>query len=157
MYRGILPAVAAFCAAQAILPAGPVAPYGDLKQGDVANCPAFGCGPAAAVNSFVFLQNAYPQLYPIPLVGFGEQPRPAYNWEVLAGDLLAGIMGTCSCGQTDIERFILGKQTYINGIDPGSTMYEAQINTNWRPDHAGTAANPIAKPSWVTDGAPPTA
>src|SRR6266567_825295 len=66
MIRNLFSGMAMLCASHAaLLMAGPVAPYGDLKQGDIADCGAIGCGPAAAVNSFVFLQNAYPQLYPI--------------------------------------------------------------------------------------------
>ncbi len=42
--------------------------FGGLKQTDVTGCegdPAgqLACGPAAAVNSFVFLENVYPKTY----------------------------------------------------------------------------------------------
>ena len=64
---------------------GPV--YGDLKQSDVPECPARACGPVAAVNSFVYLQTKYPDIYE-PSVGLpGDQPPPLH-WEQLASNTL---------------------------------------------------------------------
>jgi hypothetical protein len=44
--------------------------YGNLKQKDVPECPNEACGPTAAVNSMVFLQNMYPGIFDHNFVGF---------------------------------------------------------------------------------------
>lgn len=42
--------------------------FGNVVQFDVPNCGAVACGPTAAVNSFVFLENQYPTIYERSLV-----------------------------------------------------------------------------------------
>src|SRR5437762_13769022 len=37
-------------------------------------------------------------------------------------------MGCCSTGGTSIEKFILGKRTYVKSKDPGATKYVAEIS-----------------------------
>jgi hypothetical protein len=139
-----------------LLTAGPV--YGDLKQSDVPGCEAIACGPVAAVNSFVFLQTKYPAIYGAALVGLdGDQPPPLH-WEILAAEILGGsqYMGTCCSIGTPIEKFIMGKQGYIEDHIPGVTSYMAQIDIPWRPDKAGSPDHPVDKPDYVQDSTSPT-
>jgi hypothetical protein len=141
--------------------------FGDLKQSDVSRCGGEACGPVAAVNSFVFLQNQYPEIYAdkttvvsAKLVGvdYPDGHPPPLRWESLAADILAmpEYMDTCNCGGTPIEKFILGKSRYIEKNIPGRTRYGAQIATEWRPDVAGTADHEVPKPDYVNDGVFPT-
>jgi hypothetical protein len=62
--------------------------FGKLDQGKTA-CPDANCGPTAAVNSFVYLQNTFPNVYKVPLVPSGK--------EVEIANTLNGkdFMGTC--------------------------------------------------------------
>jgi hypothetical protein len=136
--------------------------YGDLKQSDVPECPARACGPVAAVNSFVYLQTKYPEIYTVglaALVGLADDQPPPLHWEQLAASILAGpeFMGTCCGGGTPIEKFILGKQAYIEDVIPGRTSYKAEMDIPWRPDVAGSSGHPVDKPSYVDDSTFPTA
>jgi len=142
------------------LAADPLDPtkYGNLKQSDVLSCPNDACGPAAAVNSFVFLQNMYPNIYDHKLVGVNGIDSVGYHFLQLAGDTLAtsAYMGTCCTSGTPIEKFIIGKEQYIQDVAPITTTFKAVIDIPWRPEIAGTMQNPIAKPSWVTDSTEPS-
>jgi MYXO-CTERM domain-containing protein len=143
-------------AAATFAPASPV--YGNLKQSDIPGCGAVACGPVAAVNSFVYLQTKYPDIYGASLVGLvGDQPPPLH-WEILAADLLggAGYMGSCCSAGTPLEKFITGKQSYIEDRIPGKTEYKAQIDIPWRPETAGSPGHPIDKPGYVQDSQSPT-
>ena len=131
--------------------------FGNLDQANT-NCPNMSCGPTAAVNSFVFLQNNYPTIYTNPLVPTPNSPIPAHpsqtDMAAVANDLAGPTyMGTCSCGGTLIEDFILGKQAYIESTDPGSTIYAAQMNFAWRTNQNHFGA---AKPGYVQDNTIPT-
>ncbi len=129
------------------------AKYGQLKQSDIVNCPNEACGPAAAVNSFVFLQNMYPSVYGAKLVGL-DPSNPPLHWQTLAGDILAmdPYMGTCCNAGTSIEKFILGKQKYIEDAAAGSTIYMAQMDRDWDLTKSGGAA----KPGYVEDNTVPS-
>lgn len=109
--------------------------YGGLDQHST-HCPDLSCGPSAAVNSFVFLQNRYPGIYGSDLAGSTYE-----NWVDTANTLLDPKYMDCDCnnGGTTIDNFISGKQEYLNDVAPGSTEVHAQ---NWF-----DAANP-QKPSW---------
>ena len=153
------------------------AKYGNLDQSDVeqlaldmgmggfAGCL---CGPTAAVNSFVFLQNMYPHIYDNKLVK--DDPATMANAMVdTALNLAKNFMN--STGGTFIEDFIHGKQSYIDMMAPGSTVYGAQISIPWNlvrtdgmgnplpnADQPATAPgnNNIAKPGYVQQNTPPT-
>src|SRR5947208_17071162 len=73
--------------------------FGKLDQKDT-KCGDIGCGPTAAVNSFTYLQTAFPGVYTTPLVPAGQ--------DVKVADALADLMGGCGAG-TSIENFIRGK------------------------------------------------
>ena len=89
--------------------------FGTLDQG-VTNCPGVNCGPTAAVNSFVYLQNAFPKIYKNPLVPttHGMNPTSAEQ-KAVANNLGTNYMKNC-CGDTSegtaIGDFILGKMDY---------------------------------------------
>ena len=105
--------------------------FGNLNQNDT-NCGNVACGPTAAVNSFVFLENAYPTIYGnslVPLIN----GNTFYQDEVAAANVLSGAnyMSTCNCVGTYIEDFIMGKQNYINALAPNTTTYAAQISIPW--------------------------
>jgi len=125
---------------------------GNLDQ-STTNCANNGCGPTAAVNSFVFLQNMYPGIYDnklVPAAPPNTTPNP--NQAVVANMLLgADFMKTdcAGCG-TDIRDFILGKEKYIELKVPGMTKYMAQVNDTW------ALPNGPAKPGYVQQNTAPT-
>ncbi len=120
--------------------------FGKLDQAKT-NCPAVNCGPTAAVNSFVYLQNAFPNTYKAPLVPAGKAVDVA---NALNGK---DFMNTCcTAGGTAVEDFILGKMAYLEQQDKGVTTYAAQMSAAWDPlGHPG-----VPKPSSVTDNMKPT-
>jgi hypothetical protein len=153
------------------------AKYGNLDQSDVEQLAAdmgmggFAgclCGPTAAVNSFVFLQNMYPHIYDNRLVK--DDPATMANAMVdTALNLAKNFMN--STGGTYIEDFIHGKQSYIDMMAPGSTRFGAQISIQWNqvrrdgmgnplPDDQQPATAPgnnnIPKPDYVQQNTPAT-
>ncbi|MFG0252288.1 MAG: hypothetical protein ACF8NJ_05375, partial [Phycisphaerales bacterium JB038] len=123
--------------------------YGNLNQNDIpGNIGASACGPAAAVNSFVYLENAYPGFYNTSLVpvqgqdldGDGDVDR--YDDMIAAAQTLIspGYMNTQVGVGTYHDDFIWGKYQYIEQAVPGMTVYEAQDYWDWT-NHA--------RPDWV--------
>lgn len=93
---------------------------GHLDQDDLAVCklPAGGslaCGPAAAVNSFVYLQKRFPLAFGGLLVPDGG--------EIAVGNLLgaAGYMATTPPNGTTWTNFYTGKKKYLQDKAPGVT------------------------------------
>jgi hypothetical protein len=131
--------------------------FGTLDQANT-NCPNASCGPTAAVNSFVFLQNMYANIYPNHvLVPTTDGNNPTQLEQAAVANLLATntYMGTCAVCGTTIEDFIYGKNTYINTVDPNSTMFAAQISIAWRNPTA--AGHMVPKPAYVQDNTAATA
>jgi hypothetical protein len=131
--------------------------FGNLNQGDT-DCPMVACGPTAAVNSFVYLQNRYPNIYGNKLVPKGANAAQQYmNMQMVANTLGgADYMNTCNCGNgTFIEQFILGKQKYLDTMAKNATTYGAEDTFAWRttlPDGSKVAA----KPPYVQQNTAPT-
>jgi len=125
---------------------------GSLDQ-SLTNCQNSGCGPTAAVNSFVFLQNMYGSIYGtnlVPAPKAGDPPNK--NLADVANTLLgANYMNTdcVGCG-TDFRDFILGKQKYIEEKSPGKTVYMALVNDIWALPGGPT------KPDYVRERTAPT-
>jgi hypothetical protein len=123
--------------------------FGKLDQ-NTTDCPTVNCGPTAAVNSFVYLQNQFPTVYTTPLVPAGKEKD-------VANTLNSDFMKTCAPGRdcapgTGIEDFLLGKMDYIEKMDKGVTRYHAQMTDAWNPvTHLG-----VAKPDFVDDNTRPT-
>ena len=108
--------------------------FGNLDQDDTTACGDFACGPTAAVNSFVFLQNQAPGLYGNRLVPDGNGNGFDYPDLVAAADALssADFMGCTICdGGTDITKFISGKKAWVNKLAPGSTIFGSRRNPSW--------------------------
>lgn len=83
------------------------------------------CGPTAAVNSFQFLENRYPDIYGGKLIQ--QVTSDTYqNWKFTANDL--GALMECSCaGGTDITNFIQAKQDYIDAkAGDGKSVFKHQ-------------------------------
>ncbi len=79
-----------------------------------------GCGPVAAVNSFVFLQKTYPGIYDNKLVANTPNgPRDA------AAALATDMECNCDLG-TASRKFLAGKAAYINREAPNTTRIEFQ-------------------------------
>ncbi len=129
--------------------------YGNLSQND----PLMGaigpdaCGPVAAVNSFVYLENAYPGVYDRMLVPDDNPPDGLHDPAEMAATALVlsgpnymntqsppvGVVGTAH------DDFLWGKHKYMEEVAPGRTRYEAWDNFNW--------VNPQRpKPDWVNIG-----
>lgn len=102
--------------------------YGNLNQHDVD--PIWGnvaCAPTATINSFVYLQNKYPDIYDYSLVpdlngngvtDYDEMAAAAY-------DLGMNYMNTPPYGTSTYD-WIWGKYNYIEDNAPGSTGYKGQ-------------------------------
>jgi hypothetical protein len=124
--------------------------YGHLDQ-DKTNCTPMGCGPTAAVNSFIFLQNKYPDIYDHKLVASDSQADMVKVVDDLI-DLDKGYMVTdCKADGTYYAAFITGKQKYIEDKVPGKTVYNARVWFAWDTALGGD------KPAYVTDQTAPTA
>jgi len=117
-------------------------PLWNLSQNNIPGWGNVSCGPTAAVNSFVYLQNKYPGIYDQKLVPPGVGMVGVA--QTLGG---AGYMNTIANQTTYHDDFIWGKMTYIEQKVPGVTVYEAQDQWNW------TNPNRI-KPAWVQSVSP---
>ena len=115
--------------------------YGDLNQHEILGWGNVACGPTAAVNSFVYLQNKYPGVYDDKLVPAGAGAMLGVA-QTLGGP---GYMNTIANDTTYHDDFIWGKMTYIEQKVPGVTVYEAQDQWSWT-NHA--------QPAWVQSGLP---
>ena len=145
-----------------------VALYGNLNQNLIPppNLGASACGPTAAVNSYVYLEQKYPAVYGRLLVPDNNPNNGLYDQAelVAVGTALAGpnYMNTqavapgANSGTWD-DMFIYGKYQYIEDNAPGTTVYAAQLSSTW--DGPGRPVGqdpPIAKPDWVQDNTIPT-
>jgi hypothetical protein len=107
--------------------------FGNLNQHDVPGCGDFACGPTAAVNSFVFLQNKYPDIYDTSLVPH-IPGNTAYQDMVAAAAALQSptYMNCTACnGGTLITDFISGKRKWIEDHVPNKTVYMDVPQANW--------------------------
>jgi hypothetical protein len=131
-----------------------VGDFGHLDQHKT-KCPTRSCGPTAAVNSFVYLQNTYPMVYFHNLAGLSE------GSEIDTANSLVMSMGTCvkdnqgneTCKNTTWENFYLAKASYIDLHAPGTSNYSSESAFSWAPGEAGGAGKPPA----VADNTKPTA
>lgn len=110
-----------------------VALYGDLDQRDVPNIGACACGPTAAVNSFWYLQQAYPGIYDNKLV---PQQGADLNQDGVVDkyDDMAAVaqtlgtpryMNTVCPGGTWNYNFVVGKHAYMENVARGLTVHRA--------------------------------
>lgn len=102
--------------------------FGNVDQtalGDVLG--GCGCGPVAAVNSFVYLERRFPGQY-----GTSLTPLDRVGEEKIAGDLALNWMHT-SDKATTIQNFINGKMDYIDENAPFTTNFAAQVSPRLEP------------------------
>ncbi|NWH03520.1 PEP-CTERM sorting domain-containing protein [Desulfobacter latus] len=127
--------------------------YGTLSQYSTTVNPDMACGPTAAVNSFVYLQNKYSDIYDHLLVPDLNNTPDIYETEemIAVADILADsdYMNLTTQG-TYGDYFIYGKWKYIEEVAPGTTTYQAQYSWN------GWSTNLGSKPDWVDDGTIPS-
>ena len=112
--------------------------FGSLDQDDTAACGGAGevaCGPTAAVNSFVWLQNNYPDIYDNSLILSATQDHNGDlvideydDWIETANALSDAEYMQCTLcnGGTAISDFISGKRQWIEDHVPGVTVYADQ-------------------------------
>ncbi len=132
--------------------------YGNLDQDDIPQGGAFMCGPTAAVNSFKYLENAYPALYGNSLVPIGASAGQDLDGDGNFGDAYddmiavamtvgdqptavppaplymgtkAALVGAGGGAGTWDDMFIYGKQKYIETMLPNKTIYSAQLKSTW--------------------------
>jgi hypothetical protein len=84
--------------------------FGDLDQHLLVDCGPQ-CGPAAAVNSFVFLQRMYPDSYPDPLINLGV--FGFHQSEINVGNQLCELMECHFPGGVRFDKFLEGKTNYF--------------------------------------------
>jgi hypothetical protein len=97
--------------------------YGYLNQNDVPGIGDCACGPTSAVNSFVFLQNMYPNIYDNKLTGNTSQ-----SWIQTALDLAGNNYMRLNNGVFNRD-FVWGKINYFNDKAPGTTSIHGQVIT----------------------------
>jgi len=150
--RGVVGVVCASILLAASLCADPV-PYNITKDKslyrhlDQRKVPVIGncaCAPTSAVNSFVYLQKKYPQLYDSKLIGDPDNEQQLINAVTALGEL----MGTTCPGGTADAMMAYGKAKYIEDNIPGVTKYRAMDNGTW--------GAPGAKPAWFEENTYPT-
>lgn len=117
--------------------------YGTLDQANVVVPPggsgATSCAPTATMNSFTYLQNAFPAVYGTndELMGVNT------SWLDAAIDLGTNYMNTSSDTGTSDENWINGKYNYLETYAPGKTIY------------AGYDAFTTGGQPWVNQAIPP--
>lgn len=134
--------------------------FGNLNQHDT-YCDNVACGPTAAVNSFVYLQNRYKNLYDGRLIPHVNGNTPYQDMVDVADTLgTSAYMYSCDLCNPDkngtyIEEFIGGKARYLNAVAPGTTSIVAMDTLAWRPVTPDGYDNG-PKPAYVTDNTAPT-
>ena len=119
--------------------------YGDLNQNLIPGIGSMACGPTAAVNSFVYLENQYPGIYDHNLVPDLNADGVYHDTDdmIAVAQTLAesGYMNMTMADGTFHDNFIYGKWKYMEEQAPGMTIYDAQDTWDWtRP--------PVAAPDW---------
>ena len=145
--------------------------YGNLNQNQIPNGGQYMCGPTAAVNSFVYLENAYPNVYGRSLVPDNNPPNGQHDLAemITAAQTVGGpnnmntkanLNGGGGGAGTWDDMFIYGKMNYIEASIPNVTTYAAQMMSQWawvgNPPRPADEVPPIAKPAWVQDKTVPT-
>ena len=133
--------------------------YGWLNQNHIPGVGGVMCGPTAAVNSFVYLENKYPNIYNSSLIPAqavdqdGDGDVDFYDDMIAVALTLggAGFMKTIANNTTWHDDFIYGKYLYLEQQVPNVTIYEAEDHWPW-----GNHANPppVPKPNWVINQFP---
>ena len=117
---------------------------------DQANVPAAAgdngsnsCVPTATMNSFQFLNTAYPQVYGTN----GTKPTlmgTSATWTDAAINLAQGFMNTDPATGTSDASWIQGKVEYLESLAPGKTVYEGMDSVDQGGQNWVQNANPTA-------------
>lgn len=142
-----------------------IALYGDLDQNLVPGWGNVACAPTAAVNSFVYLQNKYPEIYDnllvpqqgVDLDGDGDVDQTDDMIAVVQKLGGQGYMNTQPAIGTYTDDFFYGKHRYLEEVAPGRTRYEAMSVTSWvNPPNRVPAVPDPEEPDWVASNTAPT-
>ena len=126
-----------------------IANFGTVDQKNVAPANgAMSCVPTATMNSFAWLQNAYPSIYGLDGGGAPALQGGQGSW-LGAATLLAGplYMNTSANNGTTIANWIGGKVSYLNTYAPGKTIFAgmdslvAAANRPWWDQNANPTVN----------------
>jgi hypothetical protein len=125
--------------------------YGDLNQRTIPDSGDYACGPTSVVNSFVYLQSSYPEIYAHSLVPdlYGTPDIYESDEMIAVAEILIGsdYMDTKLPDGSFGDMLIYGKEKYLEERVPGSTIYAAQEIMGWiRP--------PVPEPSWLDEAIP---
>jgi hypothetical protein len=99
-----------------------IANFGTLNQLNVGG--AMYCVPTATMNSFTWLQNAYPGVYGLDGTGAPVLQGGTGSW-LAAAQLLASAqyMNTSALNGTSEDNWAIGKANYLNQFAPGKTTF----------------------------------
>jgi hypothetical protein len=147
--------------------------YGNLDQDDIPGIGNIACGPAAAINSFVYLENKYSNY-------FGGRnsiiPRQSqdldndgdvdyYDDLISAAQVISGsnYMNTGSNPNSGLngtwdDMMIYGKYQYLNDNTAKEIDYGAQLSSawNWAGNRPDGEKPMVEKPGWISDNTTPT-
>jgi hypothetical protein len=130
--------------------------FGNLKQGDVTNCPNDACGPTSATNSFVFLQNTSASAYDKSLIEHDPNNvnNDPYKDLVFTANKLTtdAYMRTCAVCGTFPDDFAVGKDRWFNGFGntPGHAPPTTRTIFKIEDEFAWGAGNPTLPPDRKT-------
>jgi hypothetical protein len=132
----------------------PIEMCGYLSQLDVPVIGDYACGPASAVNGFVYLQNLRPNEYNASLVVVQDQDLNGDGHVDLYDDMIdtawtlgqSDYFNTIQTQSTLPDNYIWGTRQFIEERVPGITEYEAQTQWSW--------VNHPPQPEWVTQLVP---
>jgi hypothetical protein len=143
--------------------------YGNLDQDDIPSIGSVACGPTAAINSFVYLENKYSSYFGGQNSIIPNQSQDMdndgdidyYDDLIAAGQTIAGAnyMNTkLSIGGTWDDMMIYGKYQYLQDNTNKLIDYGAQLSSiwAWQGSRPQDEIPPIAKPAWVMDNTVPT-
>ncbi len=109
-----------------------ISAFGDLNQINLSVCKSptgvsLACGPAAAVNSFVYLEHTYPGVYGQSLVLLSPPFTQGMGEVITGNDLGSAVFMGCSCASgTAWSNFYSGKTSYINLLASDTTAFSQQ-------------------------------
>jgi hypothetical protein len=123
--------------------------FGNLKQKDLSVCKSakgqsVACGPAAAVNSFVYLEHRYASTFGERLVTLSPPVGQTLGQEMAGNDLGSLIFMGCSCPNgTTWGNFYRGKVAYLNALAPGESTSSQQPSPSaqWLADELNDGAD----------------
>lgn len=129
--------------------------YGYLNQHTVPELGSFACGPTAAANALVYLQNKYRSIYGDSLVPWQAKDLDGNNMLNSLDNAIAVVQKlsedrfvmTRTMHTTNHQFLATGIRNYIESVAPGKTTYSAMDSEAW-----GYPARPA--PDWVNYNTP---